>query len=74
MTKERVTTVGLDRAAADDAARLVDDLRGLGTETSREQLVRALVWGTTPPQAAGIIAAYIMYTKAREDAAAASDS
>ena len=71
MAKERVTTVGLDRAAAEDAARLVEDLRGIGTKTSRDELVRALVWGVTAPQAVGMISAYIMHTKAREDAAEA---
>jgi hypothetical protein len=66
MGKERVTTVGLDRAAAEDAKALLAELRALGTKTSRDELVRALVWGTTAPQAAGMIMAYIMHTETHD--------
>lgn len=65
MANQRVTTVGLDRAAAADAEKLIGAMKRLGTKTSRDELVRALVWGVTAPQAAGMVSAYIMHTSSQ---------
>jgi hypothetical protein len=66
MANKRVTTVGLDHYAMEDAARLIDGIRALGTKASRDELVRALIWGTSAPQAVGMISAYIMHAHERE--------
>lgn len=67
MAKERVTTAGLDRAAVENSTRLITEMRRLGTRTSRDELIRALVWGVTAPQAIGMLSAYIMYAEARDE-------
>jgi hypothetical protein len=63
---DRVNSVGLDAAAVAGADRLLDEIKLEGTETSREKLVRALLWGLTGPPAAGIVRAYIAHTARSE--------
>jgi hypothetical protein len=55
--------VRLNENAAENAARLLDEMGLYGVETSREKLVRALVWGVSAPAAAGIVSAFIMDAK-----------
>lgn len=64
MASDHFTTVRLDDPARDDAMRLIAALRREnGIRTSRDEIVRALVWGVTPPQAAGMLAAYIKHAE-----------
>lgn len=64
MAKTAYTTVRLDAAAVKDAERLLGELRrDTGVKTSRDVVVRALLWGVTAPQAAGMHAAYIMHAE-----------
>jgi hypothetical protein len=65
MAKAVYTTVRLDMAAAEDATRLLAELRrDIGVKGSRDLVVRALLWGVTAPQAAGMLAAYIKHAEA----------
>ena len=58
------TTVRLDPAAVEDAERLRAGMRAEGVKTlSRDEVVRALVWGVTPPQAVGMLRAYNEHTE-----------
>lgn len=63
MAKSSTTSARLDDAAVDDATRLLAALRREGTDTSRDRIVRALLWGVTAPQAAGMLRAYIAHTE-----------
>ena len=62
----RVTTVGLDPLAAANAQRLLADMVEEGTESSRDQLVKALLWGVSAPLATGMVRAYIAHTSRAE--------
>jgi hypothetical protein len=68
MTKPSYTTARLDSAAVKDADGLLGQLRrDIGIKTSRETIIRALLWGVTAPQAAGMLAAYIKHAEGRLD-------
>jgi hypothetical protein len=56
-------SVRINETAAENATRLLDEMRLYGVETSREKLVRALFWGVTAPQAAGMVSAFILESK-----------
>ncbi|MFI5004026.1 MAG: hypothetical protein ACHQE6_03335 [Solirubrobacterales bacterium] len=60
MANDRSKTVGINEIAAKNAIRLLDEMKLYGVDTSREKLVRALFWGVTAPQAAGMVAAFIL--------------
>ena len=58
----KTTTIRLDAAAVEDAERLRAGMRAEGVNTlSRDEVVRALVWGVTPAQAVGMLRAYIAH-------------
>ena len=62
MAKTDTTTVRLDGPARSDVDKLLSSLRKeSGLRTSRDEIVRALVWGVTPAQAAGMLLAYIKH-------------
>jgi hypothetical protein len=64
MAPKTYTTVRLDSPARDNADRLRAALRSeSGLRTSRDEIVRALVWGVTPPQAAGMLSAYVKHAE-----------
>jgi hypothetical protein len=64
MAKAVYTTVRLDAAGRHDAERLLNQLRrDMGVKTSRDLIVRALLWGVSAPQAAGILSAYIKHAE-----------
>jgi hypothetical protein len=64
MATKTYTTVRLDIPARDSTDRLLAALRSQnGLRTSRDEIVRALVWGVTPPQAAGMLSAYIKHAE-----------
>jgi hypothetical protein len=64
MAKPAYTTVRLDGPAAHDADELLAQLRrDIGVKASRDLIVRALIWGVTAPQAAGMLAAYIKHAE-----------
>lgn len=67
MAERRYTTVRLDSYAVEDADKLRAQMRALGAKSSRDELVRALLWGITGPQAAGIVSAYIMHVETRTE-------
>jgi hypothetical protein len=60
MASDRGKTVRIDDTASENAKRLIDGMKRYGVDGSREQLVRALLWGVTAPQAAGIVSAFIL--------------
>jgi hypothetical protein len=63
MAQSNITTVRLDGSARSDIDTLLAALRKeSGQRTSRDEIVRALVWGVTPAQAAGMLSAYIKHT------------
>jgi hypothetical protein len=64
MAKMSYTSARLDNAAVEDASRLLDEMRGAGTDTSRDKLIKALLWGVTAPQAVGMHRAYVMHAEA----------
>ncbi len=64
MAKPSYNTARLDDAAVEDARRLLAEMRREGTETSRDKVVRALLWGVTAPQAVGMLRAYIAHAEA----------
>ena len=64
MAKPSYTSARLDNAAVDDATRLLAAMRREGAKTSRDELIRVLLWGVTAPQAVGMLSAYIMHTEA----------
>jgi hypothetical protein len=64
MAKPSYTSARLDDAAVEDAKRLLAEMRREGTETSRDKIVRALLWGVTSPQAVGMLRAYIAHAEA----------
>lgn len=57
---QKTPSVRINEIAAENAARLLDELRLYGVDTSREKLVRALLWGVTAPQSAGMVSAFIL--------------
>jgi hypothetical protein len=63
MAKPSYNTTRLDDAAVEDAKRLLAAMRREGTESSRDKLVRALLWGVTAPQAVGMLRAYIAHVE-----------
>lgn len=64
MAKPSYNTARLDDAAVEDAKRLLAAMRREGTDTSRDKVVRALLWGVTAPQAVGMLRAYIAHAEA----------
>ena len=54
MANDRSKSVGINEIAAENAARLLEEMKLYGVDTSREKLVRALFWGVSAPAAAGI--------------------
>lgn len=60
MANDRSKSVGITETAGENSTRLLDEMRLYGVDTSREKLVRALFWGVTAPQAAGMVAAFIL--------------
>lgn len=64
MAKTSYTSARLDNAAVEDASRLLAEMRAEGTDTSRDKLIKALLWGITGPQAVGMHRAYIMHAEA----------
>jgi hypothetical protein len=69
MAKAAYTTVRLDAGAAEDADRLLSQLRrDIGVKSSRDLIVRALLWGVTAPQAAGMLSAYIKHAETLQQA------
>jgi hypothetical protein len=66
MAGDQITTVRLDGPAREDMERLITALRrDIGVKTVRDEIVRALIWGVSPPQAAGMLAAYIKHAEKR---------
>jgi hypothetical protein len=63
MAKPSYTTARLDAAAVDDAARLLAEMRREGARTSRDEIIKALLWGVTAPQAVGMLRAYIVHAE-----------
>jgi hypothetical protein len=63
MAKQSYTSARLDGTAVDDARRLLAEMRREGTDTSRDKIIRALLWGVTAPQAVGIHRAYIAHAE-----------
>lgn len=64
MATTKLTTVRLDAAAVGDAERLIHELRrDIGVKTSRDLMVRALLWGISAPQVAGVLSAYIKHAE-----------
>jgi hypothetical protein len=59
MANDRSKSVGITEIAAENSTRLLDEMKRYGVDTSREKLVRALFWGVTAPQAAGMVSAFI---------------
>jgi hypothetical protein len=69
MANDGGTSARLDESAVADADRLLAQLRqDIGIRTSRDELLRVLVWGVTAPQAAGMHRAYIKHAASREAA------
>jgi hypothetical protein len=67
MAKKSYTTARLDGATADDASRLLQEMRREGAKTSRDEIVRVLLWGVTAPQAVGMLRAYIAHAEASSE-------
>ena len=68
------TTVRLHPGAAPSLRSLQSRLEAeFGVKATYEDIVGALVWGTPPPQAVGMLVAFTRQTAARADAAAAAD-
>jgi len=67
MAKVRYTTTRLDPAAVEDATRLLKAMREEGARSSRDEIIRALLWGVTAPQAVGMLAAYIRHAERTSD-------
>jgi hypothetical protein len=67
MAKPSYTTARLDAAAVDDATRLLTEMRREGAKTSRDELIRMLLWGVTAPQATGMLSAYIRHAETLRD-------
>lgn len=63
MANDRSKSVGINEIAGENSARLLDEMKLYGVDASREQLVRALLWGVTAPQAAGMVSAFILDAK-----------
>jgi hypothetical protein len=64
MAKTSYTSARLDNAAVEDASRLMAEMRREGIDTSRDKIIRALLWGVTAPQAVGMHRAYIAHAEA----------
>jgi hypothetical protein len=60
---QKFPNVRLNENAAENAVRLLDDMGLYGVDTSREKLVRAILWGVTAPQAAGMVSAFILESR-----------
>ncbi len=60
MANDRSKSVGITEIAGENRARLLEEMKLYGVDTSREKLVRALFWGVTAPQAAGMVSAFIL--------------
>lgn len=60
MANDRSKSVGINEIAAENSIRLLEEMKLYGVDTSREKLVRALFWGVTAPQAAGMVSAFIL--------------
>jgi hypothetical protein len=60
---QKTPSVRINEIAAENAAQLLDEMGLYGVDTSREKLVRALLWGVTAPQAAGMVSAFILESK-----------
>jgi hypothetical protein len=72
MAPTRISTVRLDEATKGKLSDLKTSLRKEnGLMNSREQIVRALIWGITPAQVSGMLTAYIKHA---EDEVAVEDS
>jgi hypothetical protein len=67
MAKPSYTTARLDGAAVDDAARLLGEMRREGAKTSRDEIIKVLLWGVTAPQAVGMLSAYIKHAEEPSD-------
>jgi hypothetical protein len=67
MAKRSYTSARLDAAAVDDARRLLSGMRREGAKTSRDEIVRVLLWGVTAPQAVGMLRAYIAHAEASSE-------
>jgi hypothetical protein len=63
MTNSNNKSARLDSAAVADAERLLAGMRREGADTSRDKLIRVLLWGVTPPQAVGMLAAFIKHAE-----------
>lgn len=64
MASERISTVRLDEATKAKLGKLKAALRKEnGLLNSREQIVRALICGTTSAQASGMVTAYIKHAE-----------
>ncbi len=63
MAKSSYTTARLDAAAVDDAARMLAEMRLEGARTSRDEIIKVLLWGVTAPQAVGMLRAYIAHVE-----------
>jgi hypothetical protein len=59
MAKLSYTSARLDGGAVEDARRLLTAMRREGARTSRDEIIRVLLWGVTAPQAVGMLSAYI---------------
>jgi hypothetical protein len=67
MAKLSYTSARLDGGAVEDARHLMAAMRREGAKTSRDEIIRALLWGVTAPQAVGMLAAYIKHAQASAD-------
>jgi hypothetical protein len=65
MTNTSSKSARLDSAAVADAERLLAEMRREGADTSRDKLIRVLLWGVTAPQAVGMLSAFIRNAEAR---------
>jgi hypothetical protein len=67
MAKSSYTTARLDATAVNDATRLLAKMRREGAKTSRDEIIRVLLWGVTAPQATGMLSAYIRHAETMRD-------
>jgi|GEM_PF-4324563 len=67
MAKQSYTTARLDAATVGHANRLLTEMRREGAKASRDEIIKALLWGVTAPQAVGMLAAYIKHAETSSD-------
>jgi hypothetical protein len=75
MAKPSVTTIRLDPEAVHALDRLIVGVAAThGHRTARDELMRALAFGVTVPQAFGMLAAYNLHTAGSNGEPTAPDS